>query len=291
MGGALRWIFNCSAWKPSASEFASCLSLLPGPQQHDVTRFVKYEDQKCALVSRLMQHMLINIVFDIPYKDVVILRTKEGKPYVEKCFKNPSYPNLNFNVSHHGDYVALASEPVCLVGLDIMVADTKEQKASEEYIKNFRSCFTRFEWMNIVSVGPDPSRLLHQFSRYWCMKEAYIKAVGIGLGFELQRAEFFFEDGNVWGDVAYLRLDGVERPDWCFHLSRLDNNHWACVAKGPPADAIDSFKETLHVLDVDETTMAIALKKNINPFAQLTIEDIVPCPEELTNSHNFSFHS
>lgn len=26
------------------------------------------------------------------------------------------FPNFNFNVSHHGDYVAIASEPVCLVG-------------------------------------------------------------------------------------------------------------------------------------------------------------------------------
>jgi 4'-phosphopantetheinyl transferase len=33
------------------------------------------------------------------------------------------FPNFNFNVSHHGDYVAIASEPLCLVGIDIVSFD------------------------------------------------------------------------------------------------------------------------------------------------------------------------
>ncbi|KAI5061223.1 hypothetical protein GOP47_0023728 [Adiantum capillus-veneris] len=163
----------------------------------------------------------------------------------EPCYLNESCPNLNFNVSHHGHYVALASETLCLVGLDVMVADADEHETPEEYIKNFRSCFTSLEWNNIISVGPDPNSLLDQFHRYWCLKESYIKAIGIGLGFDLQRAEFFFSDGNVWSDTACLRLGGIERTDWCFHLSHLNNGHWICVAKGPPADAVESFKQTL----------------------------------------------
>ena len=75
------------------------------------------------------------------------------------------FPNLNFSVSHHGDFVALASETHALVGLDIMVADTEEE-AAPEYIKNFRYCFTPLEWTNINSVGPDKRLLLDQFSRY-----------------------------------------------------------------------------------------------------------------------------
>ncbi|MCO5550975.1 hypothetical protein L7F22_006195 [Adiantum nelumboides] len=237
--------------------------------------FVKLEDQKRSLISRLMQHLLVHMLFKIPYKDVAILRTKEGKPYVEPCYLNESSPNLNFNVSHHGDYVALASETLCIVGLDIMVADTDEHEAPEDYIKNFQSCFTVLEWNNIKSVGPDPISLLDQFHRYWCMKESYIKAIGIGLGFDLQRAEFFFSDGNVWNDAACLRLDGIERTDWCFHLSHLDEHHWVCVAKGPPADAVESFKKSLHVLDVEGATFASALR-GVNSFTQLTIEDLIP---------------
>jgi 4'-phosphopantetheinyl transferase len=28
-------------------------------------------------------------------------------------------PNFNFNVSHEGEFVVLASEPVCIVGVDV----------------------------------------------------------------------------------------------------------------------------------------------------------------------------
>jgi hypothetical protein len=63
-------------------------------------------------------------------------------------------------------------------------------------------------------------------SRYWCMKEAYVKAIGIGFGFDLQRAEFFYECANMWSASAHLRLDGVHQPDWCFYLTRLEKNHW-----------------------------------------------------------------
>ena len=58
------------------------------------------------------------------------------------------------------------------------------------------------------------------------MKESYVKAIGIGVGFDLQRAEFFYKCGNVWSEFAYLRLDGIHRPDWNFYLSQLEKNHW-----------------------------------------------------------------
>lgn len=274
--GARRWVFNSTSWKPLASEFSFCLSLLPQSQQCDVTRFVKFEDQKRALISRLMQHMLVHVLVNMPYSDVTIFRTKEGKPYVANPLRNDAFPNLNFSVSHHGDYVGMASEPLCLVGLDIMVQDPQVKETPQDYIKNFLSCFTELEWENINSAGPDSAPLVDQFNRYWCMKEAYIKAVGVGLGFELQRAEFYYRDGNIWGDVAYLRLDGFERNDWCFYLHRLGNDHWACVAKGPPAAAVESFRKTLHMVNLNTATIMSSLGVQDSPFIELLIDDLIP---------------
>jgi 4'-phosphopantetheinyl transferase len=61
------------------------------------------------------------------------------------------------------------------------------------------------------------------------MKEAYIKAVGIGLGFELQRAEFHYQDGNIWSNVAHVRIDGVHKTKWQFFLHSLDDKHWVSL--------------------------------------------------------------
>ena len=49
---------------------------------------------------------------------IVLGRTAKGKPYlVSPNPKALEYPNFNFNVSHHGKYVVIASEPLRLVQL------------------------------------------------------------------------------------------------------------------------------------------------------------------------------
>lgn len=45
-------------------------------------RFVRLEDRKRALVSRLLQYALVHEVLGIPNNEIVIKRTLEGKPYL-----------------------------------------------------------------------------------------------------------------------------------------------------------------------------------------------------------------
>ena len=40
------------------------------------------EDRKRALVSRLLQYALVQQVLGIPYDEIIIRRTVEGKPYL-----------------------------------------------------------------------------------------------------------------------------------------------------------------------------------------------------------------
>jgi hypothetical protein len=57
--------------------------------------------------------------------------------------------------------------------------------------------------------------------------------VGIGLGFELQRAEFSL-NSDVNATMATVRIDGKERPEWQFQLHYLNGSvpHVVCVALG-----------------------------------------------------------
>lgn len=50
--------------------------------QDCIYRYVKLEDRKRALVSRLLQYALVHQVLGIPYNEIVIRSTVEGKPYV-----------------------------------------------------------------------------------------------------------------------------------------------------------------------------------------------------------------
>lgn len=40
------------------------------------------QDQKRALISRLLQLFAVHSLLQIPYEEIVIPRTKEGKPYL-----------------------------------------------------------------------------------------------------------------------------------------------------------------------------------------------------------------
>lgn len=51
-------------------------------QNEAMYRFVKLEDQKRTLVSQLLQYTLVHEVLQIPFGEIVIKRTLEGKPFL-----------------------------------------------------------------------------------------------------------------------------------------------------------------------------------------------------------------
>ncbi|KAJ0908443.1 putative holo-[acyl-carrier-protein] synthase [Helianthus annuus] len=77
-----RWLVNASEWDPSPNEFWIAMSVLPQHEHSSITRFVKIEDRKRALVSRLLQYALVHQVVGLPFDEIVINRTPEGKPYL-----------------------------------------------------------------------------------------------------------------------------------------------------------------------------------------------------------------
>lgn len=75
------------------------------------------------------------------------------------------FPNFNFNASHHGDYVAIASEPLCIVGLDIVSHSIPGKETIPEFIQIFCSYFSRLEWDSIMNAGSCDD-MLNEFYRY-----------------------------------------------------------------------------------------------------------------------------
>ena len=67
-----------------------------------------------------------------------------------------------------------------------------------------------------------------------CLKESYIKALGIGLGFDLQRAEFRLatmdlSTSSVATDTT-LYLRNRHDKNWVFQEMMLDEDHYVAVA-------------------------------------------------------------
>ena len=114
---------NVERWRPAGddegAEFAFLLRLLPSHEREDVLKMRLVMDKKRALVSRLLQRAACARVAGIAWPDVVIARTRGRKPFLANAIALPHAPNFNFNVSHEGDFVVLASEPVAMCGVDV----------------------------------------------------------------------------------------------------------------------------------------------------------------------------
>ena len=218
-----------------------------------VLRFLKAADQKRALVSRLLAQASCARALDIPFRSVRICRTKGRKPY---C---PAAKGFNFNISHEGDYVVLASERECLVGVDVCSAHQIERLSAEDLERSFRSSFTQAEWNLILEKGI--------FSTFWSLKESFVKARGDGLRFELGRLDFSKCDGT-------LLLDTELQKDWHFDVEQLDAKHVASVARGPYeaiVDEIGDFKKTM-----PRTNTQAIFSKERPPFRKLEVDDLLP---------------
>lgn len=61
--------------------------------------------------------------------------------------------------------------------------------------------------------------------RFWCVKEAFVKAIGSGVGFGLERIELHHTN---WSDI-HVTVDGVELENWRFGLHELDGRHCVCI--------------------------------------------------------------
>ncbi|KAK3407916.1 hypothetical protein EUGRSUZ_J00256 [Eucalyptus grandis] len=268
--GVRRWAVNVSKWCPSPQDFSSALSILPPSQHPSVLRFVKSEDRKRALVSRLLQYALLHQVLGIPYEQISIERTLEGKPYLE-CDKDVTeFPNFNFNVSHHGDYVAIASEPLCLVGLDIVSCTFPWKETVPEFIQNFSSYFSRLEWDFIIGAGNE-EQILVEFYRYWCLKEAYVKAIGSGLACGLDRVEFHH---TGWTNIS-VKISGTFSPHWKFWLLDLGEKHYISIARGHPRSATESYKSTLKRAEFSEDEYLAGFHLPDVSFVLQTVEQLI----------------
>ncbi|CAK9149212.1 unnamed protein product [Ilex paraguariensis] len=268
--GVQRWLVDISQWNPSPHDFSFAVSILPESEHSSITRFVKMEDRKRALASRLLQYALVHEILRLPFDEITIKRTVEGKPYLESDKVNLNFPNFNFNVSHHGDYVAIASEPVCLVGLDIVCHFLPEKETVPEFIQNFSAYFSTLEWNDIINPG-NCDEMLNKFYRYWSLKEAYIKAIGTGVGYRLDSVEFHH---NNWTNI-FVKIDGRELKDWRFWLFELEKSHVVSIAKGHPGIATESYKKMLKQTEFDEKEFYLSLHLPNVGFKLWTVEELI----------------
>lgn len=240
-GGGGLWAFNIDEWNPTEQEWEEACSFLDEVERDRVDKFKfpigdgKYcigrhnASAKSTLAGRLL--ILALMVRELNFnhcKEAKLDRTPKSKPFLQ----NAPRPEFNFNVSHSGAWVVMAWDWHRLVGIDVMKVEVRgRDKRVDYFLKDFESCFTIHEWdiiqnhnnthnhntdtthttlSSMLHQGGDTARL-HRFYWHWTLKESYIKAVGIGLGFTLERADFFIDPIQSTIDGGSVEKESVEK--------------------------------------------------------------------------------
>ncbi|KAI0002984.1 4'-phosphopantetheinyl transferase superfamily [Russula compacta] len=198
--------------------YQHALTLLDSSSLERVQRFFHRADACRCLIGRLLPRVLLSEQRGVSAEKMHFATTEAGKPYFATSIDPPP---IGFNVSHDNELVAMAfapgehGPPAFLIGVDVMMVRALT-RGTEEGIASFLhtvadTTLTDAE-KRFVSNDVPENEALSRFYLVWTIKEAYTKAIGLGLGFNILRIEYDVSTNTV-------AVDGVVAVDWQFGTS------------------------------------------------------------------------
>ena len=195
------------------------LSLLDAGERARYRRFRFDADRLCYLVAHALTRRALSSVSDVQPEAWRFSVGKHGKPEVANPTKGVS---LRFNLSHTRGLVACALAFEADVGVDV-----EHVTRTVEISRVARSVFSPPELDELASEGDEAGQRTC-FFRFWTLKEAYIKAVGAGLGMPLRRIAFDVSSPSA-PRISFSGID--DDPDaWLFHLHEPTPEHQLAIA-------------------------------------------------------------
>jgi 4'-phosphopantetheinyl transferase len=82
-----------------------------------------------------------------------------------------------------------------------------------------------------MALPLSPKEKAERLTKIWCLKEAYVKAIGEGVGFGLQRIDVSLSNNGV---LEGVKVDGkvLEDNGWSVELGILEEGYiWACITE------------------------------------------------------------
>lgn len=272
-----RWAFNINTWSPSEADILLAGACIQPEEKIRVSKFVYKQDFMSSLIGRLMMRKFVSVTTNLPYSEVILSRDKSGKPFLQG-----DHPALDFNISHQGKYVVLAGHVgKSRVGIDVMSTVRPPSTSCQEFFRLMKRQFSMSEWENISSSNSQQHQLT-AFYRHWCLKESYVKNIGVGITVDLQKICFGVKTPrvNVGSFVTdtNLTVNGELIHDWTFEETMLDPTHCVAVAvnlngesyKEPSAYEFLNFEnlmtDSIPFLEKDQAFYENFLKKEEKKF-------------------------
>jgi 4'-phosphopantetheinyl transferase len=221
-------VFSIDVFVASVRAFGARLEspLLPlsDVERQRAARFHHLSDRWEFVLGRLMARHLLASQCGIPPQDFRFVENDHGRPDVAHP---PVDRPLRFNLSHSGGIVACVLAGGHQVGVDVERLD--RPPIHPRVISRY--CSEREQ----AALAAMPEALRHErFLELWTLKEAFVKARGLGLTLPLRKVSFDLTPEGP-GDVDFNGVD--EEARWLFAHTRLEPRHLLAVAAEREPDA------------------------------------------------------
>lgn len=289
MAKYVNWYVDIGKWSPNREEWLKLISCIAEVEVERLNRFVFKDDAKSALIGRALIRKFASQTLEKPSNEIRLTRNQQGRPEICKSQFQPRM--FDFNVSHSGDYCVLAGvyakENECKHMVSVGVDVTKiVKKKTKEDLNRFLELMSRreflpSEWETVSSVSDDRQKC-YNFTRLWCLKESFIKSIGLGLKFKLNRICFEFNDINRYnmlkgtfrnGFITDTRviLDNRIAQDWAFLETALDDQHLVAIGYNFK-NLSDSIEDcSTYIEETPFTEMSIeTLTRDLTPISEVS---------------------
>ncbi len=174
---------------------ASWAALLSAEERLRWQRFAREEDRRRFLLVRALARKVLAHELGRQPQELLFQADTHGKPRVVL----PVGTRLHFNLSHTRGLSVLALSRQAEVGVDVEAAGR-----DVELMALARRYFATSEVQALEELAPEPQREL--FFALWTLKEAWVKAKGLGLRVPLD--EFSFQGAGLALAASVGSADG-----------------------------------------------------------------------------------
>ncbi|XOV79512.1 MAG: 4'-phosphopantetheinyl transferase family protein [Aestuariibacter sp.] len=170
------------------------MSVLAADERDRMSRFRFEKDRHQFLVTRAaLRTILSKYQPAIAPSEWIFDKNPYGRPYI--CARQNSQ-EMYFNLSHSKNMIVIAISNLPQIGIDVEASD---RMGSHQDVA--RSFFSETEVQQMIQLSTSARN--DRFIDLWTLKEAYIKACGMGLSIPLNEFSFII---NSLGDIR-VRFD------------------------------------------------------------------------------------
>ena len=166
-------------------------------------RFHFQQDGEYFIIARALLRRILAFHLEIKPEHVQFMQNTHGKPLLKNN-------RLHFNLTHSGDVALIAISSGRPLGIDI------EKISREVEYLELGERFFAIEEIEQLRLANNKQEQAVIFFNLWTRKEAFIKAIGLGLSFSLSK---FAVTGLPHTKPKFIRIDDEDfaKQDWQLH--------------------------------------------------------------------------